>query len=833
MRIFIMLIIIFSFSFSNKLQKVTVQFNWDYRFIFAGFIAAKEKGFYKEVGLDVEFKKYNPKEDIVKNVLDGKVTYGISDPITILESYLNGSPIKLVASFLKTPTISLITKPHIKNLKDLEGKTIAVFDKKELINSFKILLEKENINLNNIKLIPFTNPNIENFINSTYDAITDFMFYNSHRLYILKINYNRMDLFNYTLTELFASKDELLNNPIKAIKFKLATIKGYEYALKNRKEIIDIIINKYNRLISHTILEYESNIIDMLTKKDNIGTINKDILVKQIKVLKPDAYIPNILTNYIFDEKKYFYLTNEEKEYLKSKKVIKMCIYPDYMPFMDIKNNKFIGLTSDIMQLIQKKLPIPIEIVKTENFTHSIEKIKKGECDILPIVAKNEKHKFINFTMPYITIPLVVATKSNILFIYDIRNILDKKIAILKGHLADILKSKYPNIKLIEVNSIKEGLDKTINDECYVFIDNLATINYAIKKYYPNKLKVSGMIKTDLQFSMATKKDEQILNSITNKIISFLNENEKIKLFNKWVFEEQVEKKVDYSLIIKITIVFIIIISIISYFLYRLTKLQQQIYQLNKALEKRVQKEIEKNREKEEQLILQSRLAQMGEIISMIAHQWRQPLNAISANVNDLLMKIMLNNNIDKKYLKEKLQKIAAIVQDTSEIIEDFRSFYKKDTQKTETTISNIIKRSLNIISPIIEQKKITLTINLTSKLKLKVKENELKQAILIIVKNAEDILLERKIENPEIIIKTYDKDNCAYIEIKDNGGGIDKEIMDKIFDPYFTTKGKDGTGIGLNIAKNIVEKNNNGILSVKNDEKGAVFIIKICKDDK
>jgi len=830
MKIFIILILISSFFFGNQLQKVTVQFDWDYRFIFAGFIAAKEKGFYKKAGLDVEFKKYNSKEDIVKNVLDGKVTYGISNPFTILKNYLNKAPIKLIASFIKIPTINLITKPNINNLKDLEDKTVIVFNNKNFIDNFKMLLK----NINNLKLIPSNNPDIKKFINSKANAITDFMFYNSHNIYILKNNYNTIDLFNYTLTELFTSKNELLNNPIKAIKFKLATIEGYKYALNNQEEIIDIIIKKYNPSLSYNSLKHEAKIIDTLTKKNDIGSIDKNILLKQIKAIKPDTYSSNIIKNYIFDEKKYFYLTNEEIKYLKSAKTIKTCIYLDYMPFMDIKNNKLVGLVADTIKLIQNKLPIPIEIVKTNSFAQSIEKIKKGECDILPIIAENKKYdKFINLTIPYITIPLVITTKNDTLFIYDIRKILNRKIAIVKGHLDSILKNKYPNINLIEVNSVKEGLNKVINGECYAFIDNLAVINYNIKRYYFDQIKISGMIKKNLQFSAATNKKKPILNSILNKIILYLDENEKIKLFNKWIFKDQVQKTIDYSLAIKITIVFIIIISVISYFLYRVNKLKQEISELNKDLEKKVQREIAKNKEKEQQLILQSRLAQMGEIISMIAHQWRQPLNIISANVNDLLMKIMLNNNIEKEYLKLKLQKIAKTVQDTNEIIEDFRTFYKKDTKKTQTTLSDIIKNSYLIISPIIQEKKITLTIELNSKLKLKVRENELKQAILTIVKNAEDILLERKIKNPEIIIKTYDKDNCAYIEIKDNGGGIDENIIDKIFDPYFTTKGKDGTGIGLNMAKNIIERNHNGVLIAKNYEKGAVFIIKICKENK
>ncbi|RLA73075.1 MAG: hypothetical protein DRG78_23005 [Epsilonproteobacteria bacterium] len=229
-------------------------------------------------------------------------------------------------------------------------------------------------------------------------------------------------------------------------------------------------------------------------------------------------------------------------------------------------------------------------------------------------------------------------------------------------------------------------------------------------------------------------------------------------------------------------------------------------------------------KKKEEQMIQQSRLAQMGEMISMIAHQWRQPLAAISSTSAAINLKTKLNK-LDKDSAIRLSDKISDYSQHLSLTIDDFREFFKTNKEKTNTTYNEMIKSVLGIIEISIENKNINLIKQLNSKNTLNTYPNELKQVILNLIKNAEDILIEKNIDNPTITIET--KDNI--LSISDNGGGIPKDIIDKIFDPYFSTKTKkDGTGLGLYMSKTIIEEHCGGKLTVLNDKDGALFTIEL-----
>ncbi|MEA3331353.1 MAG: HAMP domain-containing sensor histidine kinase [Campylobacterota bacterium] len=249
-----------------------------------------------------------------------------------------------------------------------------------------------------------------------------------------------------------------------------------------------------------------------------------------------------------------------------------------------------------------------------------------------------------------------------------------------------------------------------------------------------------------------------------------------------------------------------------------------ELNELNENLEKRVHEEIEKNIQKDQHIVQQSRLAQMGEMISMIAHQWRQPLTAISSTSAGINLKAKLNK-LDKETAVELSDKISDYSQHLSSTIDDFREFFKPNKEKKETTYNKVIQSVLNIVETSIKNKNITIVKNLNSKEVFNTYPNEIKQVVLNLIKNAEDVLIEHEVQNPTITIKTNDDE----LIVKDNGGGIPEDIMPKIFDPYFSTKTKkDGTGLGLYMSKSIIQEHCGGELSVANDKDGAVFKIEL-----
>jgi len=245
----------------------------------------------------------------------------------------------------------------------------------------------------------------------------------------------------------------------------------------------------------------------------------------------------------------------------------------------------------------------------------------------------------------------------------------------------------------------------------------------------------------------------------------------------------------------------------------------------------KLENELANSREKDKQLLEQSRLAQMGEMISMIAHQWRQPLSAISSASGVINIKAR-RDRLDNEIAIDLANKISDYAQHLSTTINDFREFFKKNKEKKRTNFEKIISGVLNIIEEPILNNNIQLIKEFESQATLETYPSELKQVILNLIKNAEDVLLEKNIQKPFIKIHTFESDEKAFLEISDNGGGIDDTIIHKIFDPYFSTKTKkDGTGLGLYMSKTIIEEHCNGELIAKNNEEGVVFSIILEKE--
>ncbi len=259
---------------------------------------------------------------------------------------------------------------------------------------------------------------------------------------------------------------------------------------------------------------------------------------------------------------------------------------------------------------------------------------------------------------------------------------------------------------------------------------------------------------------------------------------------------------------------------------------KKELEKLTNTLEQRVVQEVIKNKQTTAQMIQQSRLAQMGEMISMIAHQWRQPLASISAISGTLSLDVMMEN-YKQEFFKERLEAINHLSQHLSSTIDDFREFFKDTKQKTPCSCTEMVESSLKIIESTLESKSITIYKEYEGDIMVPTYPNEIKQVILNILKNAEDILLEKQILNPAIWITTHClQESYAVITIEDNAGGVPTKLLEKIFDPYFSTKTKkDGTGLGLYMSKTIIEEHCSGTMRVINTDRGAKFEITLRKE--
>lgn len=253
---------------------------------------------------------------------------------------------------------------------------------------------------------------------------------------------------------------------------------------------------------------------------------------------------------------------------------------------------------------------------------------------------------------------------------------------------------------------------------------------------------------------------------------------------------------------------------------------EEKLQVLNKNLASKVERGIAEGKRKDKAILQQSKLARMGSMISMIAHQWRQPLTELSGILMELETATRFNK-VNDNHILNSIAKSDKMIEFMSNTIDDFRNFYKPDKKKENFFVLDSCEKAIGLINASLDDGGIELIVDVEKDREIYGYPTEYSQVILNLITNARDILVEKKIENPKIELTIDSLGVLSIVKVRDNAGGIKKENFDLIFDPYFSTKDSSkGTGLGLYISKLIIERNMGGELSVRNDEEGAVFKI-------
>lgn len=248
-------------------------------------------------------------------------------------------------------------------------------------------------------------------------------------------------------------------------------------------------------------------------------------------------------------------------------------------------------------------------------------------------------------------------------------------------------------------------------------------------------------------------------------------------------------------------------------------------------LEAEIDRQRQEIQEKNAILFHQSRHAAMGEMISMIAHQWRQPLNTLGLIHQNLYFRHQLGE-LDEDSFERANEQFNEHLQYMSKTIDDFRNFYKNDRTKRPEEIGEIIALALRLCDVFLKYAKIKTHVEIKTAKKLYVSKNEMVQVLMNLIKNAHDAIIERSVSPGWITIIADEEASFVRIEICDNGGGIPQTVAPKVFDPYFSTKSENGTGLGLYMSKSIVEEHCDGKLAFRNTDDGSCFSIALPADD-
>lgn len=553
---------------------------------------AKEKGFYKQSGLDVTLLEYENGIDIEDEVLSKKADFGISNtPVMIKDRVLQ--PTVILATYLHHSPLVFATQPDIKSPAQLNGKKIMATEYEYYQSSLSLLMSHFFIKGT---YVPHSF-GIEEFKNKEVDVLSVFISNEIYELNKQNVPYNIIDPYDYGFIahamNLFSSYEYAQKNPKKIQNFLKATKTGWQYALEHTDETIDIIHKKYNTTKTVEELIYESKVIKklMLLEKYDIGEVDKDSLQRMYTQLsKTSKLLVNQRSKVIvFDDMlkggniNELFFTKEENNFLAKKGAITLCAEPNWMPFEGFKDGKYIGMIAEYFELVKEKSNINIQVKATKDWIECLDFIKEGKCDIVGTASPTvSRIKYMNFTDPYMKSPLVLITKSNQPFVYDIEDVKEKRIGITKGYAsAEILRDKYPKINIIDVDSIKDGLQKVENGNLYGYIDNLSVTASNIQSSFIGILKVSARLNIDDELTIGSRKDEPLLNSIFQKVIESIDDSEVRAIVNHWITVKE-SVNADYAFLWKIFGGIFIVFVLFSIYSYQLKKNNKKLEQLSR-----------------------------------------------------------------------------------------------------------------------------------------------------------------------------------------------------------------------------------------------------------
>jgi signal transduction histidine kinase/ABC-type nitrate/sulfonate/bicarbonate transport system substrate-binding protein len=852
------LILLFIFTTSlycENLKKITIQLSWFDQFQFAGYYMAKEKGFYKELGLDVEIKPFEFGIDIPKEVSDGKIDFAVGRETLILERTKNRDIVALYALFQATPLILISTKESgINNINDFSNKKImtTIDDSSEV--SLKAMIISNKVKIEDLNFLRHTH-NIDDLINRKTDIISAYISKAPFQLNQKGVEYNIFDpkKFGFDMySDMLYTSENLINSDLNTVLlFKKASLKGWDYAYANIEESASLIFEKYNsQNLTKSELIYEGKELRKLSyfNTANLGEIKKDKIQRIYDLYNLMGLIetPIDLEKFVFDLNNLRNLTfsSLEVEYLEKRDDITMCVVPNFMPYSDIKDDKFIGFIAEYISLIENKIKKPIKLVPTKTWSESLALAENGKCDILPsaVWTKERENKF-SFTKAYLNIPFVLLTKSNTSFINNLNTLKNKKISVTENYvLLDLLKEKYKDIDFIAVKDIDEGINNILDGKTFGHIDAISTSWYKLQTKYLTKISISAKLDENVDISIATIRDN-ILYSIFQKAVLSIDDYSKNELLNRWTFTEY-QKEFDYSIIWKITILILGIFAAILYrqrflknlnnsLLQKVDEKTKKLRDINNQLEIRIKKEVEENLKKDRLLSQQQKMVSMGQMIENIAHQWRQPLSVITTSISGIKLKKMLND-LDDDFLNKTLDSVMNTSQYLSNTIDDFRYFFKPQKEKEKFYLEKCCNKTIELLSPNFTENNIKVICRVDD-IEIFGYETELIQVLINILNNSKDAL--SLVENQErlIFINILKENGKALIKIKDNAGGIPDDVLSQIFEPYFTTKHQaQGTGIGLYMCQEIIYKHMNGHIDIANIDfkynhktyKGALALI-------
>jgi two-component system sensor histidine kinase/response regulator len=564
----IIFFLIFSFkiAFAEPLEKISLQLNWKHQFQFAGYYMAREKGFYKEAGLDVDIKEYDFGTNVSEKVLSGDINFGVGRPSLILDK-INGKDVYLLAAIYQQSPLVLLSKNRndLKQVADIKGKRIMFSTDVVSMASLTAMLRA-----NGVQSFEYKNQehsfNVDDLISGKTDLIAAYVSNEPYQMEKKNVPYRLFHPkdhgFEFYSDILYTNRQFYLKNKKLTDQFYNASMQGWAYAFSNIEETISVIQQKYNsQNRTKEALLFEAETLKKLAYVGNtpLGDIEEKKLEQISQVYRLLGMAPNQgkLENFVYQQQssknsretlnkqRTIQLTDKEITWLEQNPVIRVAVDPNWKPleWLEQRTGKHNGVVSDYMRLVSGKSGIQFEVVPSKTWDESIKLFKAGKADMFSgLKITDERKTYLDFSDPFIQLRNVIITRKDHRNIHDLNDLDDETVGAVKSYWSEeILLSNYPDLNVSSVNSTLEGLKKVETGELDAFVDDYIVSGYLLNQnqifslkfasFYLDRAKPYGT--QGIHFGIRKGMDPELI-SILNKAIESITIEEKNAVFSRW-----------------------------------------------------------------------------------------------------------------------------------------------------------------------------------------------------------------------------------------------------------------------------------------------------------
>lgn len=594
-------------------EKVVIQLKWLHQFQFAGYYAALEQGFFAEEGLtNVVLKERDPRANNIVQVLNGEAHYGVADSALLLyQTHQVG--VRIVAPiFQQSPNVIItLASSGIESPRDLAGRRVRFYDNDSEGFPIMAMLAEQGLLEQGVIRQPFTQDYgvlLRNETDAMYAYSTNEPFWFREQ----GVEVNILNPVDYGISMygdmLFTTDTEMEANPDRIEAMRRAVLRGWEYALDNKEELAQLILDQYSQKKSFEALMYEAHGIEQVVNRFTVplGHLDRGRLAHILNIYARHGLLDMDLPveGFVYERasKGSLGLTDDEMAFLQQHRTIRVGVDVDWAPLDFIDSKGFhSGVAADYLDVFSQRLGIAFEVADDLSWTETLKALRNRDVDIVALAANTpERSNYAHFTRPYIRSPMVIVTTERYDFIGSITELASERILVTDGFAShEWLKNNHPELNVEAVSSPIEGLRQVSSGKAAAMVDNLASVGFLIKSEGLSNLKISGQLPRSFDLAVGVRNDWPLLRSILQKTLDSMTPQEHAEIYERWL-SINYQTQIDYSKVAPVILGLLIVIMLVFIYTLRLkhlhrhlkltngqlTELQQELMVKNQDLEK-------------------------------------------------------------------------------------------------------------------------------------------------------------------------------------------------------------------------------------------------------